>query len=126
MCADNLRTGRYSTGARLVAEAVYRRLITPRGMLRGGDEEANYGLDLAALVGTASTPALLASLPARIKNEVLKDERLRDASVSVTSAVAGAATTWTIAVRGLTDAGPFVLRLAVSDVTTELLGLEAA
>ncbi len=62
-CTDSLKTGRFSTGARLVAEAAYRRLTTPRGTLRGGEEEANYGIDLTEMCGATNVKLLQASLP---------------------------------------------------------------
>jgi len=124
-CPGSLRTGRYASGVRLVAEAAYRRLITPRGSLRGGEEEQNYGFDLADVVGSASTPSAVASLPARIRNELMKDERIDDVEVTVVASTTGPATTWAITVQGYTGIGPFRLVLAVSDVTVALVGLEA-
>jgi hypothetical protein len=52
-CTRTLKTGRYVSGVTVVAEAIYRRLTTPRGMLLGGESEGNYGLDLMSLVGSA-------------------------------------------------------------------------
>jgi hypothetical protein len=124
-CTTELLPGRYATGARLVAEACYRRLTTPRGMLRGGDDEANYGLDLTELIGSASTKLDAAALGARIKAELLKDERLINVTVEVVRTLDGAATQFDVTVNGETDAGPFDLQLAVSEVTVELLGIEA-
>lgn len=124
-CAMSLRSGRYSTGARLVAEACFRRLTTPRGMLRGGDDEANYGLDLTELIGSASTKLDAAALGGRIKAEILKDERLLNVTVDVVRTLVGAGTHYDVTISGETDAGPFDLTLAVDEVTVELLGIEA-
>mgnify|MGYP000564826546 CR=1 FL=1 len=46
---------------RLVAEAIYRRLTTPPGTLLGGDDEANYGLDLLSLIGSVEPARLVAA-----------------------------------------------------------------
>ncbi len=124
-CTTSLRPGRYATGPRLVAEACFRRLTTPRGMLRGGDDEANYGLDLTELIGSASTQLDAAALGARIKAELLKDERVLSVTVDVVALTEGPATSFDITVNGQTDAGPFDLNVGIDDVSVSLLGIEA-
>lgn len=124
-CLDALQPGRMVSGVALVAQNQYHRLITPRGMLRGGPEEENYGLDLAALVGQADTPALRNSMPGQIRAELLKDERVSDVRVGMTSTQEGGLTTYTFTVVGQTAEGPFELVLKASNVTVELLGLKA-
>lgn len=123
-CTDSMRTGRLSSGARLVGEACYRRLITPRGMLRGGEDEQNYGLDLLDAIGSVQTVSDEAALPGRIQNELLKDERLNAVSADIVSTKEGPAVLWKISIEGDTDEGPFTLVLGVSGVTVELLGLD--
>lgn len=123
-CTTSLRTGRYVTGARLVAEALYRRLTTPRGTLRGAEEESNYGLDLAALVGTVRTNSDIASLPGQIEAEIRKDDRVETVTVSVLETSTSAALrTFSISFAVETGAGPFTLVLGASAVTIELLGI---
>lgn len=124
-CTDSLKTGRFSTGARLVAEACFRRLITPRGTLIGGDDEANYGLDLLERIGSVSSKSDAAALPGQIQNELLKDERLTSVDVTVIDKTSGPSVSFEISIFGQTDVGPFSLVLAVSDVTVDLLGLQA-
>jgi hypothetical protein len=124
-CTTSLRTGRYVRGARLVAEAAYRRLTTPRGMLRGGPDEGEYGLDLLNLIGTAAASGGAAALGGQISAELTKDERIISADAEVVSVVEGPSTTWTITIEALTTEGPFTLQVAVNEVTTELLRLEA-
>ncbi len=123
-CTTELRTGRFATGARLVGEACFRRLTTPRGMLRGGEEEANYGLDLTELIGSGNVKADAASLPGRIKSELKKDERVLTVDATVTVTTEGPATVFDIAIECDTDEGPFTLTLRASDVDVELLGIE--
>lgn len=122
-----LRSGRLVSGTLLVAEAAYRRLITPRGSLRGGKDEDEYGEDLTAFVGNVGSTAAAAALPGIIRIELLKDERILavDASVVVTTTTAGAVA-YDVSISCDTAAGPFTLRLAVSDVTVELLGYQEA
>ena len=121
-CMTGLRTGRFATGARLVGEAAFRRLTTPRGALRGGEEEQNYGLDLTELIGSTSPKATAASLPGRIRAELLKDERIEEVSAEVTDVSDGVSTRFDIVIEALTSEGPFELQLLVDGVTVELLG----
>ena len=125
-CTNSMRTGRFASGLRLVAEAAYRRLITPRGMLRGGDEEANYGFNLAELIGSTTSAADAAALPGRIAAELLKDERLESVDAVVTPMKSGPVTTFQIAVSARTAEGPFVLTINASSVTVELIGIKEA
>lgn len=123
-CTDRLRTGRYSTGLRLVGEAIFRRLTTPRGMLRGGEDEGIYGLDLAGRIGTIASEADAAALQAQIRTECMKDDRIVDAAATVTATTTGPSTSYAIAVVcDVDDGGSFTLTMAASAVTVELLGL---
>jgi hypothetical protein len=122
-CVTSLRTGRFATGARLVAEAAYRRITTPRGSLIGGEEEADYGIDLVDMVGETDSPSLALALPAQITTELRKDERIDTVDVDVVRRVEGPAVTYDIAIHCTTAAGPFTLKVSVNDVTVELLGI---
>lgn len=125
-CTDSLHPGRYVSGLQAYGEALYRRLTTPRGTLRGGEEEANYGIDLPGLIGSTDSVTLAAALPGIIRMELAKDERTIDVEVTVQRTVAGPASTYTITIVATSDLGVVTLRLFVSDVTTELLGLTVA
>lgn len=122
-CTDGLRTGRFAFGVRLVAEAAYRRLSTPRGRLQGGEDEQNYGIDLADMIGAVTSPSLAAALPGQIESELLKDERIDSVDVNVTASTVGPATAYQIDISATTAAGPFSLVIAVSGVTVQLLGI---
>lgn len=122
-CTDSLKTGRFATGVRLVAEAAYRRLITPRGMLRGGEDEANYGFDLTEMCGTTSPESTAVSLPGRIRSELTKDERIATVDVEVLVVRTGPSASFDITISCTTAAGPFKLQLLASAVTVELLGI---
>ena len=123
-CGPNgLRTGRLSTGVVLLVEAAFRRLTTPRGTLRGGAEEEIYGEDITALVGRLEQRGASVALPGIVRAELLKDERFNDVTASLVRTVTPAgAVTYTISVSADTDAGPFTLKLAASEVSAELLG----
>lgn len=122
-CTDSMKTGRFSSGARLVAEAAYRRLITPRGTLYGGEEEADYGLDLSELIGSGDPVNTAASLPGRIRSELTKDDRIDTVDVDVVPDTNAAETTFNITIEAQTAAGPFELTLLATEVTVQLLGI---
>lgn len=119
-CTDGLRTGRYASGLRLVAEACYRRLTTPRGTLR---YDLNYGFDLAQFIGSTNARSVEVSLPTRIANELQKDERVESASAEVLSTTTNGVTTFEITIEVTTTEGPFTLRVGIGDVTVSLLGI---
>jgi len=125
-CMTEMRTGRFATGTRLVAESIFRRLTTPRGMLRGTEEEGNFGLDLTELIGSVSTKSDAASLPARIQAEILKDERVESVTVRVVDESDGVAKFFTVFIEATTAEGPFSLTLGIDEVTVGVLGIEAA
>ncbi|HXG69984.1 MAG TPA: hypothetical protein VNJ04_05145 [Gemmatimonadaceae bacterium] len=122
-CTTSLKTGRFVSGVRLVAEACYRRLTTPRGTLRGGEDESNYGLDLTAIIGRTDARSVEASLPGRIRSELEKDERIESVAVDMLVTTDAGRTTFGITVQCVTGEGPFELQLLASDVTVELLGI---
>lgn len=122
-CTTALRTGTYATGKRLVAEAIFRRLTTPPGSLLGGDDEANYGLDLLSLVGAGAPQQVAATLPARIRTEVRKDQRVLSADVSVSWEQNGPAAIY-VTMTIETDLGPFDLTISVGDVDVALVGFK--
>lgn len=125
-CTDGgIRSGRFVTGPRLVAEAIYRRLTTRRGLLRGGDAEANYGIDLSAMVGAVQASRDAASLPGRIEAEIRKDERIVDVHVDVLTITDVASITYRISIDADTGEGPFSLVLDASGITTEILQIQA-
>lgn len=125
-CTTGLRTGRLTTGARLVAEAFYRRLTTPRGMLRGGEEETLYGLDLTALVGTTVTEGDRSALAGRIIAQLSLDERATDIAVEVEEETLDDGNVrLRIAISASTADGPFELVIGASSVTVDLLRINA-
>lgn len=99
------------------AQAIARRLGTPRGDLERIGDDPDYGTDLRAYVGSDVGPRVVFEVQAAVEREALKDERTLSASAVAT--FAGDALT--VAVRLADDAGPFSLVLAVSDVTVSVL-----
>lgn len=105
------------SGWRGLAQALGRRLVTPRGSLL---EDAAYGFDLRSRLYSALTPTDLATLAGFVARELEGDERVESASVTVAYA------SGRITVRAIieTGDGTFRLVLAVSSVTTEILAAE--
>lgn len=123
-CTTSLRSGQFASGVMLVAQAMFRRLTTPRGMLSGSEEEDNYGIDLTELIGQVSTQATRIALAGRIRNELMKDERLDSVAITITEVPAGPAKAFLVDIRGVTAEGSFALQLSASEVTVELLGIK--
>jgi hypothetical protein len=121
---NGVRTGRLVTGKLLVAQALYRRLITPRGTLF---YDTAYGFDLSEFVGEVGPELAAAAMPGRIRNELLKDDRVSSVDASVEVVTEGAETTLVVSITAtLADSGEtFTLTLGVSSVTTELLNIAA-
>lgn len=117
--SDMAPEGLVVTGHRVVAEALARRLMTPRGRLIG---YPNYGHDLTQFVNADMSERDLIAMQAGIKAECEKDERVE--SVSVTSVLRSDGL-MTIAIDVIGTKGPFSLVLAVSSVTVQLLEVAA-
>ena len=132
-CDDRYTSGRFTAGRMTVALALYRRLITPRGSLWSvdddNDEEADYGFDLSEYIGAVGYRTAINSLPGRIRSELMKDDRVRDISVEVTT---------TTGSDGLIDLvieitavlqdsdEEFTLTVQADDLTTQLLDVDEA
>lgn len=124
-CTDQIRSGRYASGWRVVAQAYYRRLTTPRGTLRGGEEEGAYGFDVSGYVGAVGEAIAVRALPAQVAAELLKDDR--GTGVSCEAFISTAANGLTSIVLTITatladESEDFTLTLAVTDTTVTILG----
>jgi hypothetical protein len=125
-CYDSIRTGRVATGVELLGQALFRRLITPRGTLRDGDEGLVYGLDVLGFVGMVGTAAAVDAIPDAIRAECLKDDRVDrvDASASITRTTDGLATILVDLDVFPADADEsFTLSVSVSEISVTLLGI---
>jgi hypothetical protein len=131
-CLDSLQPGRYATGATVVVQALYRRLITPRGTLQpvddtlGGDDERAYGFDVSGYCGAVGYPTAVNALPGQVRNELLKDDRVSP-SLSVTATLSQGndgldAIDLSISGELADESGSFDLTLRVNDVTVAILG----
>jgi hypothetical protein len=127
-CLDRMRTGKYVSGRAALAQAIYRRLTTPRGTLRGGDDEQAYGIDLPGFVGDTATQIAVAALPGIIRAELLEDDRIVDAVATVIAdAPSNGLVTLTIEIRvvPVDDDAELTLTIAVTETSVELLSVSA-
>lgn len=108
---------RLVSGRMAHAQAIARRLGTPRGDLARIGDDPDYGTDLRAYVGSDVGPRVVFEVQSLVEREALKDERTLSATATVTAA--GGALM--VAVRLADARGPFSLVLAVSDVTVSVL-----
>lgn len=123
-CTDALKTGRYVSGLRVLAESIYRRLITRKGELI---QDPEYGFPIADYLGSTTSPAEIARLPGLIRQAFASDERIEAIDTNVTETdLGGGEVAWDIALDVFSGLGPFRLVVRVSDVTVELLEFSEA
>jgi hypothetical protein len=122
-CLDALIPGRLVGGLQLLAQRCYRRLITPPGSLRGGEEEADFGMDLASYVGSTDDDAIDSALPVRVENELLKDPAVSSVDCVAVRNEAAGQVSWTLTIDVESTSGDVQLIVGVSAVSVELLGV---
>ena len=96
----------------IVAQAIYRRLITPRGRLL---DDPDYGFDVRGLLHRPTTQTDLFGMQGQIRNEIRKDDRVDTDGLSVT-VIMTSAVQLDIEISGRTVTGEdFSLTMAVTD-----------
>jgi hypothetical protein len=104
------------SGARVVLENCAKRLCTPRGFLK---KAPNFGYDLLTRVGARVSAVGLARVENEIRAELLKEQGvLAVPTVKITTAGRSA---WTVNIGITLASGPFLLVLAVTDVSLSIL-----
>jgi hypothetical protein len=122
-CLSSMTTGKIARGRALLVQALYHRLVTPRGTLRGSAEALTYGLDLAGLIGTVGydKPGVIAGM---VSAELRKDDRVLDVLVDVTRNTdtnGEVSLILTIHVTPLDETGDFPFTLSANDNGVELI-----
>ena len=108
-----------------LAQAIARRLITPRGAgILWGDRE--YGTDVRRWIGTCDPVAQLPTISAAVRAEALKDERVNDCIVEVTFDEDLSTISIKFLIQPYPANSPFEFTLAIDAVTVEILMGEAA
>lgn len=110
------RAMRLRSGRVVLAEALARRLETPRG---GLFYDADYGLDVRAMLNDAMTENGLAAIEDAILSEILKDDRVENAEVAATFSMEEESLSVRIEV--LAGEEPFPLVLKIDDVSAKIL-----
>jgi hypothetical protein len=113
------------SGRRLLAEAIARRLQTPKGALL---DDPNYGYDLVGQLNADISQGDLGRIAAAITSECQKDQRVFSAAVTVVAAtIPGAGNTSLLGLKVtislITGVGPFSLVIGVAGVTLTLLSI---
>lgn len=103
------------SGRTCLAQAIARRLQTPRG---GLIDDPNYGFAVTAFLNDDLTARDLALIASNVQAECVKDERVISASATVTLSAAGVLT---VAINLVDFVGPFRLVLGVSALTVAIL-----
>lgn len=103
------------SGFRVLAEALARRLLTPKGFL---SFHPDYGTDLRLYVNEAMTDEVLYRAKAEARAELLQDERVDSCTATVVFDRTRESLYFTFQVT--TAAGPFSFVLALSAVSVDL------
>jgi hypothetical protein len=119
---DKLVTGRLVSGKAVVIEALYRRLITPRGSLF---YDLTYGFDVSEFVGAVGYERARLVIAGMVANELAKDDRVINvtctATLSEQSSGQGLLLTLDVAATLAAEDEDFSFTVGVTETTTELL-----
>lgn len=106
------------SGRLCLAQALARRIITPRGALI---DDPNYGTDITDFLDDDVPAPVLTQLAGNIDAEFLKDERVVASQSTVIFAAGKLVTTSSVQ----DGDGPFALVLSVGDVTVDILKVQS-
>lgn len=95
----------------VVAQALVRRLDTPRGSL---PDDPSYGISLRSYLSAGTTTTDIQRLAGVIRNELVKDDRVESLSVTVTPSTTGDALAVLLSITPADSGIPFTMTLAVT------------
>lgn len=95
----------------VLAQALVRRLDTPRGSL---PDDAGYGISLRSYLSAGTTTTELQRLAGVIRNELVKDDRVESLSVTVTPSTTGDTLAVLLSITPADVGISFTMTLAVS------------
>ncbi len=105
------------SGYELLAQAVFRRITTPRGMLI---DDEDYGIDVRSLLHKGMTEREIAAFPGVVRQEILKDERIARCTVELKRTTIE---NWQMTIVAEAGEGPFSLVVGVADAAVSLLSV---
>lgn len=117
-----LEPGRISSGRRLVAEAVYRRLTTRRGTVPGSP---SFGVSVTRFIGLETTTPNARRVAEELRTEVAKDDRVVHVAAQGYVTTIGVSTLLETRLDVRCADGPFELTVRVGELDLSVLGLEA-
>lgn len=120
-CDDSLQPRRVARGLTLVAQRCKHRLMTPRGSLRGGPEERNFGLDVIGMLGSVASAQDAEMLAGQIESELLKDRVVESVDVTFAQTEVSGGHSFAFSVHVFTAEGSF--SMSATDVTLAIVGL---
>lgn len=108
------------SGRSALLQSLRRRLFSDKGSLKaiGGDPE--YGFNLKSLLNAGFTPVDLQAWKTRIRQQMLADERVQNATVEISNTN----TTVRISISLVDKTGPFRLVLTIDALTKNITLLE--
>jgi len=116
-CTDDLdETMKEISGQDVLAQAIYRRLTTPRGQLI---DDPDYGIDVRSFLSRGVDAGKLREIEGTIRQEVLKDERV--ANVTAKATIDYKTYSITVSLIVTTGDGPFRLVFSITADTVEFL-----
>lgn len=116
-CTDDLDdVAREISGQDVLAQAIYRRLTTPRGQLL---DDPDYGIDVRSFLSRGIDAGKLREIEGTIRQEVLKDERV--ANVTAQASIDYRSYSMTVSLIVTTGEGPFRLVFDITADTVEFL-----
>lgn len=119
-CTDDMTIGATEvSGTANVAQAIYRRLISPRGSLI---DDPDYGSDVTLLVDDVQTSRQAAIIAQQIDTEARKDERvLASQTQGEFRQLGGSQVSYLASTVANTAEGPFRLVLSITNVSVDVL-----
>lgn len=112
----DIAPGVQASGVDVLAQSLVRRQMTPRGSAL---DAPNDGIDVRTFIKVGMTQTEVSQIPGVIRNELLRDERVK--TCTVTASFNQVTNTMTIVENIQSAAGPFTLTLSVTSVTVSAI-----
>jgi hypothetical protein len=126
LCIDSLQTGRYMSGTLLIAAGLYHRLITPPGVLRGSEDDRDFGLGVQRFIGRVGERDSI-GLGRQAEEELSKDPRVSAVTVAAIEEILPSGDArLVLKASAQSTAGPLRFKVRVDKVSSRFLGLEVA